>query len=87
MASKNVYDSGTRYSIFKFPADEIKVDAQLNGRQILPDIEWLVKDIAEHWQLEPGIVRKDGDRPALVAGFSRWRAIIEINPVPVGTTE
>jgi ParB-like chromosome segregation protein Spo0J len=44
-------------------------------------------------QLEPVLVRKDGDRPALVAGFSRWRAIVAINkrkltpePLPITAT-
>lgn len=77
--SKNVFKVGTRVSIYKFDPAEIKIVSELNGRRELPDIEWLIKDIAEHGQLEPVIVRKDGERPTLVAGFSRWRAIMEIN--------
>jgi ParB-like chromosome segregation protein Spo0J len=77
--TKSVFAQGSRVSIFKFKPQEIAINPAANGRHDLPDIEWLIRDIAAVGQLEPVLVRKDGDKPVLVAGFSRWRAIVEIN--------
>lgn len=57
----------------------LKINPKLNGRHDLPDIEWLIQDIAANGQLEPVIIRSDGGDAVLCAGFSRWRAIVEIN--------
>lgn len=68
-----------RTSEYNFAPEDISVRAELNGRHELPDISWLVQDILAHGQLQPVIIRNDGGTPVLVAGFSRWRAISEIN--------
>lgn len=80
--------SYSRTSEYLFEPGAIKINPKLNGRHDLPDIEWLIADIAANGQLEPVIIRNDGGVPVLSAGFSRWRAIIEINkrkmtPVPL----
>lgn len=80
--------SYSRTSEYLFDPNAIKINPKLNGRHDLPDIEWLIADIAANGQLEPVIIRNDGGVPVLSAGFSRWRAIIEINkrkltPVPL----
>jgi ParB-like chromosome segregation protein Spo0J len=58
---------------------EIEVRPDMNGRHEKPDIEWLVKDILEHGQMQPVGIWKDGETAVLAFGFSRWRAISEIN--------
>lgn len=78
----------TRTSEYLFNPAEIVVKPELNGRHEAPDIEPLIASIVKDGQLEPGIVRKDGEQAVLCAGFSRWRAITEINkrkltPVPL----
>ena len=79
--SKSVFegDGVSRVSAFKFDPTALVVKSDLNGRHELPDIEWLIQDIARNGQAQPVIIRKDGERAVLVAGFSRWRAIVEIN--------
>lgn len=67
---------GTEYLFFP---EQIKVKPELNGRHEKPDIEWLIKDILKNGQLQPVIIRSDGGIPVLVAGYSRWRAVSEIN--------
>lgn len=59
--------------------EDIAIVPELNGRTDKPDIEWLITDILAHGQHTPVIIRKDGLIPTLVAGFSRWRAVSEIN--------
>lgn len=81
-------DSYSRTSEYLFDPAAIKIKPKLNGRHDLPDIEWLITDIAANGQLEPVIIRSDGGIAVLSAGFSRWRAIVEINkrkltPVPL----
>lgn len=61
-----------------FP-EEIDVRADLNGRHEKPDVEWLIADILKNGQLQPVLVWSDAGVPVLAAGFSRWRAISEIN--------
>lgn len=61
-----------------FP-EEINVRANLNGRHEKPDVEWLIADILKNGQLQPVLVWSDAGIPVLAAGFSRWRAISEIN--------
>lgn len=65
--------------VHAFFPHEITVPAHLNGRTQLPDIDWLVLSIVEHGQLQNCVIRKDGDKPTLGVGFSRWRAISQIN--------
>lgn len=80
--SKNVFDVGSRFNAYSFPLSDIVIDPELNGRHELPSeehFEELVASIAERGQLEPGIVRKDGNRVVLSGGFTRYRAIKAIN--------
>src|ERR1019366_999172 len=58
---------------------DIIVKPELNGRHDAPAIEWLIADIVEQGQIQPVIIRNDGGKAVLVAGFSRWAAISEIN--------
>lgn len=69
----------TRSAEYRFAPEQITVKPELNGRHDVPNIQWLIKDILEKGQLQPVIVRNDGGQPVLVAGFSRWRAVSEIN--------
>lgn len=69
----------TRTSEYLFDPKQIIVKPELNGRHEAPDIEPLIADIVRNGQLEPVIVRNDGGNAVLSAGFSRWRAITEIN--------
>lgn len=78
----------TRTSEYLFDPKELIVKPELNGRHEAPDIEPLIADIVRRGQIEPVIVRSDGGKAVLCAGFSRWRAITEINkrkltPVPL----
>lgn len=68
-----------RDRMYKCFPEEIDVRPELNGRQDKPDIEWLITDILKHGQLQPVLIWNDGGTPVLAAGFSRWRAISEIN--------
>ncbi len=81
-----------RGSIYYLDPRKIKVLPELNGRHELPDIEWLIQDIARNGQDTPAVVRAEGPPSARTAvldcGYSRWRAINEINkrkltPVPL----
>jgi hypothetical protein len=69
----------TRDAIYKCPPENITIRPELNGRQDKPDIEWLIVDILKHGQMQPVVIWSDGGDPVLAAGFSRWRAISEIN--------
>ena len=68
-----------RGSTYSFPPEELDVPAEMNGRHDLPPIEWLIESIVAQGQLTPVQVRNNGGKPRLVSGFSRWRAIVEIN--------
>jgi ParB/RepB/Spo0J family partition protein len=59
--------------------EDITIPAHLNGRHVLPNIDWLIEDILANGQHTPVLIRKDGMRPVLCAGFSRYRAVSEIN--------
>ena len=69
----------TRTSEYLILPKDIKFKPELNGRHELPDIEWLIESMVKNGQLQPVLVRNDGGTPVLVAGFSRWRAAVEIN--------
>jgi ParB-like chromosome segregation protein Spo0J len=69
----------TRTSEYRFYPEDIKIKPELNGRHELPDVECLIEDITRNGQISPVTVRNDGGTPVLVAGFSRWRAVSEIN--------
>jgi len=80
--------SGSRTSEYRFLPEEIVVKPELNGRHVLPDIDSLIASILRDGQLEPVAIRADGNKPVLVSGYSRWRAVLEINkrklaPVPM----
>lgn len=68
-----------RTSEYRAYPENIRIIPSINGRHETPDIEWLITDIIARGQHTPVVIRKDGDEPVLVAGFSRWRAISEIN--------
>ncbi len=77
-----------RSSEYRFAPEDIVIKPELNGRHDLPDIEWLISSILTQGQLQPVPIRSESGAPVLVAGFSRWRAVIEINkrklaPVPL----
>lgn len=69
----------SRNAEYLFDPKDITIKAELNGRHDLPDIEALIEDIVKNGQLQSVIVRAENFKPVLVAGFSRWRAIVEIN--------
>jgi ParB/RepB/Spo0J family partition protein len=68
-----------RTSEYRFYPEDITIKPDLNGRHEKPEIEWLITDILAHGQHTPVVIRNDGGAAVLVAGFSRWRAISEIN--------
>lgn len=77
----------TRTSEYLFLPSDIKFNPDLNGRHELPEIEWLVKSMVQHGQLQPVSIKNNGGTPWLHIGHSRWRAALEINkrkltPVP-----
>lgn len=59
--------------------EDLDLLPELNGRHDLPNIEWLISSILTVGQLQPVPIRKTGGRPTLIAGYSRWRAVAEIN--------
>jgi ParB family transcriptional regulator, chromosome partitioning protein len=60
--------------------EDLQVDPEMNGRHELPDIEWLIQDLLlPHGQIQPVSIRKTAGKPVLTAGFSRYRAVAEIN--------
>jgi ParB/RepB/Spo0J family partition protein len=78
----------TRTGEYRLLPEDITIMPDLNGRHDKPEIEWLITDILARGQHTPVAVRNDGGAAVLVAGFSRWRAISEINkrklaPVPL----
>jgi ParB/RepB/Spo0J family partition protein len=68
-----------RTSEYRFFPEDISIKPDLNGRHEKPEIEWLITDILNSGQHTPVVIRNDGGVAVLVAGFSRWRAISEIN--------
>jgi len=68
-----------RSSEYRFLPQDITVHPELNGRHEKPDVEWLIADILRTGQHTCVQVRNDGGEAVLVAGFSRWRAVSEIN--------
>ena len=69
----------TRTSEYLLWPEDVVIRPELNGRHELPNIDWLKADILQRGQLQPVMIRSDGGQPVLAAGFSRWRAISEIN--------
>jgi ParB/RepB/Spo0J family partition protein len=69
----------SRTSEYRFLPQNLEVHPELNGRHELPDIQWIVDSIVKHGQLQPVTIRRTAGKPVLVAGFSRWRAVTEIN--------
>lgn len=64
---------------YSFWPEDLKVSPELNGRRDLPDISDLIADIEVNGQHTPVVIRSDGGTPVLAFGFSRWRAIVDIN--------
>jgi ParB/RepB/Spo0J family partition protein len=78
----------SRTGEYRVLPEHITINPELNGRYETPDIEWLITDMLAHGQHTPVVIRNDGGLCVLVAGFSRWRAVSEINkrgltPVPM----
>lgn len=73
-----------RADVLRFEPDALaSIIEALNMRHGLGDLTELKKSLAEHGQLQPGIVRKDAQgNPVLVAGYRRLQAIREINEAP-----
>lgn len=59
--------------------EDLDLLPELNGRHDLPDIDWLISSILTVGQIQPITIRKTGGRPVVTAGYSRYRAIFEIN--------
>lgn len=72
-------EGATRDATYKLLPELIEVREELNGRHDKPDIEWLIADILQHGQIQNVGIWDDGGEPVLAYGFSRWRAISEIN--------
>jgi hypothetical protein len=68
-----------RDALYKCYPEEIEIRPLLNGRHEKPDIEWLINSILKEGQMLPVEIWSDGGTPVLAYGFSRWRAISEIN--------
>lgn len=68
-----------RTAEYRFLPENISIKPDLNGRHEKPEIEWLITDMLAHGQHTPVVIRNDGGTAVLVAGFSRWRAVSEIN--------
>lgn len=68
-----------RSSEYRFLPRDISVNPELNGRHEKPEVEWLIADILRFGQHTCVQIRNDGGKAVLVAGFSRWRAVSEIN--------
>lgn len=69
----------TRGTVYLFNPADVVINASDNGRHDLPDITELKASILEHGQQQPVAVRNQDNKPVLVMGFSRWRAIAELN--------
>lgn len=69
----------SRTSEYRLLPQHVTIIPSLNGRHEIPDVEDLITDILANGQIVPVTIRNDGGKPVLVAGFSRWRAISEIN--------
>lgn len=65
--------------LWKGMPEDIDLLPELNGRHDLPNIEWLITSILTVGQIQPVTIRKTGGRPVLTSGYSRWRAVQEIN--------
>jgi ParB-like chromosome segregation protein Spo0J len=91
---EKVSRGNTEYRLYP---EQLTIKHEMNGRHELPDVSYLVADIVARTnagiigQIEPVTIRKGPkDEPILVNGFSRWRAISEINkkkllptPIPI----
>ena len=69
----------SRTSEYRFLPENIEVRAELNGRLHKPNIEDLIADIVRYGQHTCCLFWSDAGTPVLAAGFSRWRAVSEIN--------
>jgi ParB-like chromosome segregation protein Spo0J len=74
----------TRTSEYRLLPENITINPELNGRFDKPDIEPLILDILTVGQHTPVVIRNDGGAAVLVSGFSRWRAVSEINKRGLG---
>jgi ParB/RepB/Spo0J family partition protein len=79
--AKTLFDTviGRGQSEWKALPEELEIHPELNGRHELPDIQWLIDSILSVGQIQPVLIRRSEGKPVLVAGYSRWRAVSEIN--------
>ncbi len=68
-----------RGSTYQFWPENLVIKPELNGRHDLPDITELKQSIKDDGQITPVRIRKENGQPVLVAGFSRYRAVSELN--------
>lgn len=68
-----------RRTEYLFWPEDLVVKGDLNGRRELPDITDLTASIENEGQGVPVTIRNDGGKAVLVKGFSRWRALVDIN--------
>jgi ParB-like chromosome segregation protein Spo0J len=73
---KSEHKRGTEYLFYP---EHLVIQPELNGRHTLPDISELEADIERNGQGVPVTIRSDGGKAVLVKGFSRYRAIVNIN--------
>lgn len=79
MAVQFTTKEDSRTSEYRFKPEDLVIKPELNGRYELPNITWLIQSIKDRGQQTPVVIRSDGGKPTLVFGYSRWRAISEIN--------
>lgn len=75
-----------RGSVYNLLPEDITVEPKLNGRFELPKLDNMIKSMLKFGQLQPVVIRKDGGKPVLVSGRTRWRAALEINSKKLYTT-
>lgn len=69
----------TKSEVWDIPLNQIQVDPSRNCRvKPISDIEELKHSIQENGVLQPGVIRLEGRTPILVAGYSRFRALSEL---------
>lgn len=79
MAVEFTIKPDSRTSEYRYLPEQLAINPELNGRHELPDIQWLIESINTRGQSTPVTIRSNGGVPTLVLGYSRWRAVVEIN--------
>lgn len=79
MAVQFLTKEDSRTSEYRFKPEDLQIKPELNGRHELPNITWLIQSIRDRGQQTPVVIRSDGGKATLVFGYSRWRAISQLN--------